>query len=460
MGCVIGSLACCFTSAACSLCCSACPSCKSSTATRIAYAVLLLFGCIIACVMLAPGVADLLTKIPYLCSDVKLGDLNVQESLADCSKVVGYQAVYRLCFAMASFFFLMCIIMIKVQSSKDPRSAIQNGFWFFKVLIIIGIAIGAFFIPVGNGEFNTAWMVIGMIGGFLFLLIQLVLIVDFAHAWNERWLGKYEESQSKWWFVGLLFFTVFFYMLTLALIVLYYIYYTNNLTGCGLHKFFISFNMILCFVVSIISILPPIQEANPRSGLLQSSIISLYTMYLTWTAMTNNPDKNCNPTINFVNGTVTIEAGGTPSTGDTTNPMYIDWKSIVSLVIFLICVLYASVRTSAQTNLGKITGQSTEESTKIEGSSGGDEEGGSLSRDDEEEGVAYNYSFFHFMFFLGSLYIMMTLTHWYKPSSDIQHVMNANEPSMWVKISSSWVCIILYSWTLVAPLVLKDREFE
>ncbi len=51
-------------------------------------------------------------------------------------------------------------------------------------------------------SYVAAWMVIGMIGGFLFLLIQLVLIVDFAHSWNESWLGKYEESQNKGWFVG------------------------------------------------------------------------------------------------------------------------------------------------------------------------------------------------------------------------------------------------------------------
>ena len=40
-------------------------------------------------------------------------------------------------------------------------------------------------------------MYFGMIGGFLFILIQLVLIIDFAHSWAEAWVGNYEESESK-----------------------------------------------------------------------------------------------------------------------------------------------------------------------------------------------------------------------------------------------------------------------
>ena len=63
------------------------------------------------------------------------------------------------------------------------RAGLQNGFWGFKYLLIIGGMIGAFWIP--DGVFGEVWMYFGMVGGFLFILIQLILIIDFAHSWAE-----------------------------------------------------------------------------------------------------------------------------------------------------------------------------------------------------------------------------------------------------------------------------------
>ena len=56
-------VACCCGSAACSLLCRACGSCNNSSVTRIVYALVLLVGTIVACIMLAPGLADELGKV-------------------------------------------------------------------------------------------------------------------------------------------------------------------------------------------------------------------------------------------------------------------------------------------------------------------------------------------------------------------------------------------------------------
>lgn len=41
--------------------------------------------------------------------------------------------------------------------------------------------------------------------------------------------------------------------------------------------------------------MPAVQEKQTRSGLLQSAMVTLYTVYLTWSAVANNPDEKCNP---------------------------------------------------------------------------------------------------------------------------------------------------------------------
>lgn len=71
-------------------------------------------------------------------------------NILNCSQFVGYLAVYRICMAVASFFFALFLVMLCVWSSKDPRSYIQNGFWCIKWLLVIGLVIAFFFIPDGQ----------------------------------------------------------------------------------------------------------------------------------------------------------------------------------------------------------------------------------------------------------------------------------------------------------------------
>lgn len=44
--------------------------------------------------------------------------------------------------------------------------------------------------------------------------------------------------------------------------------------------------------------------------------------------------------------------------------------------------------------------------------SGNDDNSGKLF-DDEQDGVAYSWSFYHFTFAMATLFLMMTLTNWY-----------------------------------------------
>ncbi|CAJ0938815.1 unnamed protein product, partial [Mesorhabditis belari] len=448
MGAVLGlpacaaSLACCFGSSACSLCCAACPSSKNSTTTRIMYALMLLIGTIVSCIMLSSTIQHKLSENNWFCDGL--------ESFASvsCKHAVGFQAVYRVCVGMASFFFLFTLLMFGVKTSRDPRAYIQNGFWFFKYLLMGGLIVAYFFMSSKTLASPLMW--VGMIGGFLFILIQLILIVDFAHGLAESWMEKYEEEESRACYAGLLTFTAGCYGLAITATVLMFVFYTTG-GSCVLPKFIISFNMLLCVAISVLAVLPRIQENMPRSGLLQSAIISCYVMYLTWAALTNNPDKACNPSLISI---IVPANGTTPSPKDEQYGTPMPAVSLVSLVLWFLCLLYASIRNSTNTSLGKITGGT--------GDGSGDEESGghagSKVWDNEGDGVAYSYSFFHFMFGLASLYAMMTLTSWYSPSSDLRQ-LNANMSSVWVKIVSSWMCVALYAWTLAAPSLFPDRDF-
>ena len=339
MGLCIGSLgssiACCFGNAFCSLCCAACPSCKGSTSTRIAYGLILLAGLITSCIMLIPGLEKTLAKIPALCSGSKLTNPLVPSIPSiDCSKIVGFLAVYRLSFGMAVFFFLFFLLV-----SRDSK----NRWWLKKRILCRWSTSNRRRIferkfKMDSGDWNwwpwrvwssehssfrtmaspkrwwwsdwsaDSWWVTVLLGdrgwSSLFELVHsrsiaavhwLRPFVSIPNAlsfferkrkfpltrWNEAWIDRVESGSKKHGY-GLLFFTLFFYAVSITGVVLFYVYYASDRSNCGLHIFFITFNLCLCLILSIISILPNVREHNASCGLLQSSFVTLYVMYYTW----------------------------------------------------------------------------------------------------------------------------------------------------------------------------------
>jgi sterol desaturase/sphingolipid hydroxylase (fatty acid hydroxylase superfamily) len=59
----------------------------------------------------------------------------------------GWVAVHRINFALGIFHIIMGFLLLGVNSSKNPRAAIQNGFWGPKIIAWLALIVVSFLIP-------------------------------------------------------------------------------------------------------------------------------------------------------------------------------------------------------------------------------------------------------------------------------------------------------------------------
>ncbi|MDP2437764.1 MAG: serine incorporator domain-containing protein [archaeon] len=388
--------------------------------TRLVFLAFFLFTALTAW-FLSNWAGDLLDWIP------------VMKQCQESGSCMGSLAVYRLMCGAAIFFGAMSLAMINVKNSEDVRARFQDGWWLVKVPVWLGLIVLMFVIP--NEAFEGfAW--VALVGAGLFITIQLIYIVDFAHSWNESWVKKYEESESRGWLWGLLVCTVVMYCGALAACIVMYVYFSC----VKINIFYITLNLALSIFVSVSSLHPKVQAVGHSVGVLQSALVFAYSTYFVWDAVISEPETD-------------LACSSLPL-GSITNNISV----IVGAVFSLLAVCWIAVRVASS---HAFTFSQASEESAHEDALDDDE-----AMDDEKERVAYNYSFFHLVFMLACLYMTMVLTNYELLSSSDDHRqwdVNSGWPATWVKIIASWVANLLYAWTIFAPLILRDRfdnEFD
>ncbi|SAL95199.1 hypothetical protein [Absidia glauca] len=482
LGSVGGWVASCFSAAACSLACKSC-NCNNSIATRVGYAIIFLLNSIFAWLMLSNWA---IKQLQHLTLDY----LKLECSEGTCYGII---AVHRVCFALVLFHSILGLLLLGVHDSRQKRAALQNGWWGPKVLCWFALVGISFLIP--NGFFMIWGNYFALVGAAIFILFGLVLLVDFAHSWTERCLENWEAQESNKWKYILIAGTILMFSGGITLTGIMYAFFATN--GCSLNQFFVTFNMILCLLITFLCVTPAVQEANPRSGLSQSSIVVIYCTYLVLSAVANEPnDKQCNPlrrsqgsqTTTVVLGAIftflavaystsrAATQGGTFVKARGNQALRVDDLDTSSAVPLMANQVDAgvqrmSVQGSSREHLiaAVESGALPRSALYDDDDDDVDDMDGMDDKDDERYGAVYSYSFFHFIFAIAAMYVAMLLTNWNTitmeemaaPGQDGDFVrIGQSYTAVWVKIVSGWLCLIIYGWTLLAPVMMPDRFLD
>ncbi|ODV78006.1 TMS membrane protein/tumor differentially expressed protein [Suhomyces tanzawaensis NRRL Y-17324] len=449
-------LSCCGAATMSGLCSAMGGTFQSSIMTRITYAFILLFNCLLSWIALSPFIVHKLEKATFGFINNKCGP--------DGSECISFTSVYRINFALGVLHLILASLLINVKSTANPRAVIQNGCWRIKIfawftLIAINFLLipDNFFIFYGNH--------IAIVFSTIFIGIGLVLLVDFAHAWAETCLEKIEleeltgEGDSSVWKKLLVGGTLSMYSGSIILTAVMYWFFAGS--GCSMNKTAISLNLVFGILISIMSVNQTIQEYNPQAGLAQSSMVVFYCTYLVMSAVSSEPDdKFCNPLIRS-RGTRTASV-------------------VLGAVFTFIAVAYTTTRAAANSAFSsdstdvidtqpqarnemryQAIKQAVDEGSLPESALtqmdyyDDDVEG---NGDEEKQSVKYDYALFHVIFFLATQYVATLLTINVE-QDDLGDFVPVGRTyfSSWVKIISSWVCFVLYGWSLAAPVLMPDR---
>ncbi|XP_048235246.1 probable serine incorporator isoform X2 [Ricinus communis] len=177
MSCLVCFASCCATMT-CGLCTSVASGISKKSA-RLAYCGLFGLSLIVSWILREFG-APLIEKLPW-----------IKSSVTHSKEWFQIQAVLRVSLGNFLFFAIFALIMIGVKDQNDRRDSWHHGGWIAKMVIWLLLLVLMFFMP------NVVIAIYGIISKFgagLFLLVQVIILLDFTHSWNDAWVEKDEQK--------------------------------------------------------------------------------------------------------------------------------------------------------------------------------------------------------------------------------------------------------------------------
>ena len=284
----------------------------------------------------------------------------------------GHQVVYRFSFTLFVFYLIHATVQIRECCcvSDDQKNTFQAGFFCIKIVLFLILLVACMFIPNGFFQFYAGACVVG---SGIFLVMQVILLIDFIYGWNDRWAEKSEDEPR--WACYLVSLTALFYLLGLTLIVVMYLEFTQAREGadgttpsdCNRNGTFITITVVMGVLYSMLSV------KTPHGSIFVASTVFLYTSVICFSAVRNGDGSGCN-------NLAVDNSGG------------ITWQLVMSSCFVGVSIAWASLSAGTQRAALSL----------------------SDSRDDlDEDGIqAKNYLFFHCVMALGSMYMAMMLTNW------------------------------------------------
>jgi hypothetical protein len=309
-----------------------------------------------------------------------------------------------------------------------------NTNWIGKFLLVPLLAAGLLW--VGNDFFDVVASV-STIVLFIFLLLQMVALIDSAYSWNSRWVSnalqdrsasRADASAGKRWYIGL-------FVSSAAFCTTSWIAYAFMLktTTTSEQNSILSVNIVVTAFLLLVSI----SNWAKHGALLPSAVVIAYVCWISWNALLSNPDWTGK---NSVSGCLRLILG----------------LVFTALSLFYVAlhsrVPPASIAIARTLEEGE-NDQVINDLAKMDKGSNSVQPIGSEKSIGIETPELSTIIFFNVINLSSLCYLVLLCTQWLDPPIGGEQAWW----SWWVQVVAMWTVMALYLWTLVAPQLLPSR---